>query len=107
MALGVSLSDRIGPRAIFGGFVMGAAMPRGVVGRDLLARIQPLLMERLLPLFFPDARLNPRIGRLDTRFLWVVCAAVLAFAVLGKRVACWLATRATGSRTARPKGSAC
>jgi Kef-type K+ transport system membrane component KefB len=51
MALGAWFTDLIGLHAVFGAFVMGAAMPRGVVVRDLIGRIQPLTVALLLPLF--------------------------------------------------------
>jgi Kef-type K+ transport system membrane component KefB len=75
---------------------MGAAMPRGVVVRDLISRIQPLTVALLLPLFFTYSGLNTKIGLLNTSFLWAMCGAVFIAAVLGKGVACWLAARATG-----------
>jgi Kef-type K+ transport system membrane component KefB len=75
---------------------MGAAMPRGVMTRDLIARIQPLTVALLLPLFFTYSGLNTKIGLLNTPFLWLMCGAVLVAAILGKGVACWLAARATG-----------
>ncbi len=96
MALGAFFTDKIGLHAVFGAFVMGAAMPRGVVSRDLIARIQPLTVALLLPLFFTYSGLNTKIGLLNTGFLWLMCGAVLVAAVLGKGVACWLAARATG-----------
>jgi Kef-type K+ transport system membrane component KefB len=96
MALGAWLTDLIGLHAVFGAFVMGAAMPRGVVGRDLVGRIQPLTVALLLPLFFTYSGLNTKIGLLNSGFLWLMCGAVLVAAVVGKGVACWLAARATG-----------
>lgn len=96
MALGAYFTDLIGLHAVFGAFVMGAAMPRGIVARDLIARIQPLTVALLLPLFFTYSGLNTKIGLLNTSFLWLMCGAVLVAAVLGKGVACWLAARATG-----------
>ena len=96
MALGAWFTDLIGLHAVFGAFVMGAAMPRGVICRDLIGRIQPLTVALLLPLFFTYSGLNTKIGLLNTGFLWMMCAAVLVAAVLGKGVACWLAARATG-----------
>ena len=71
-------------------------MPRGIVGRDLIARIQPLTVALLLPLFFTYSGLNTRIGLLNTGFLWLICGAILVAAILGKGVACWFAARATG-----------
>jgi Kef-type K+ transport system membrane component KefB len=96
MALGAWFTDLIGLHAVFGAFVMGAAMPRGVMSRDLIGRIQPLTVALLLPLFFTYSGLNTKIGLLNTGFLWLMCGAVLVAAVLGKAVACWLAARATG-----------
>ena len=96
MMLGAWFTDMIGLHAVFGAFVMGAAMPRGVVARDLIGRIEPLTVAVLLPLFFTYSGLNTKINLLNTGFLWLVCGAVLFAAVLGKGVACWLAARATG-----------
>ncbi len=96
LMLGAWFTDLIGLHAVFGAFVMGAAMPRGVVTRDLIGRIQPLTVAVLLPLFFTYSGLNTRITLLNTGFLWLMCGAVLAAAVVGKGVACWLAARATG-----------
>jgi Kef-type K+ transport system membrane component KefB len=96
MALGAWFTDLVGLHAVFGAFVMGAAMPRGAAVRDLIGRIQPLTVALLLPLFFTYSGLNTKIGLLNTGFLWLMCGAMLAAAVLGKGVACWLAARATG-----------
>ncbi|KAB2647264.1 MAG: cation:proton antiporter [Verrucomicrobia bacterium] len=96
MALGAWFTDLIGLHAVFGAFVMGAAMPRGAMARDLIGRIQPLTVALLLPLFFTYSGLNTKIALLNTGFLWLMCGAVLIAAILGKGVACWLAARATG-----------
>ena len=96
MALGAWVTDKVGLHAVFGAFVMGASIPRGIVTRELIARIQPLTVALLLPLFFTYSGLNTKIGLLNTSFLWLMCGAVLVAAILGKGVACWLAARATG-----------
>jgi Kef-type K+ transport system membrane component KefB len=96
MSLGAYFTDLIGLHAVFGAFIMGAAIPRGAVVRDLIARLQPLTVALLLPLFFTYSGLNTKIGLLNSPFLWLMCGAVLLAAVLGKGVACWLAARATG-----------
>ena len=96
MMLGAWFTDMIGLHAVFGAFVMGAAMPRGVIARDLIGRIQPLTVAVLLPLFFTYSGLNTRLALLNTGQLWLVCGAIFVAAVLGKGVACWLAARATG-----------
>lgn len=96
MALGAWFTDMIGLHAVFGAFVMGAALPRGAVVRDLVNRIQPLAVALLLPLFFTYSGLNTRIGLLNSSYLWLMCGLVMVAAVLGKGVACWLAARASG-----------
>lgn len=96
MSLGAFVTDAIGLHAVFGAFVMGSVMPRGIVSRDLIARIQPLTVALLLPLFFTYSGLNTKIGLLNTWFLWLMCGAVLIAAILGKGVACWAAARSTG-----------
>ncbi len=96
MALGAWFTDMIGLHAVFGAFVMGAAMPRGVVARDLIGRIQPLAVALLLPLFFTYSGLNTKIGLLNSPTLWLYSIAVLAAAIAGKGIACWLAALGTG-----------
>jgi len=96
MALGAWFTDLLHLHAVFGAFVMGTAMPRGVVNRQLIERIQPLAVALLLPLFFTFSGLNTQIGLLNSGYLWLICLAVLLVAVLGKGVACWLAARASG-----------
>src|ERR1051325_7422275 len=96
MALGAWFTDLVGLHAVFGAFVLGAAMPRGVIVRDLIGRIQPLTGALLLPLFFTYSGLNTKITLLNTGFLWLMCGAMLLAAVFGKGVGCWLAARMTG-----------
>ncbi len=96
MILGAWFTDAIGLHAVFGAFIMGAAMPRGVVTSEVIVRIQPLTVALLLPLFFTYSGLNTQIGLLDSMYLWFIAALVLFVAVTGKGVACWLAARATG-----------
>lgn len=96
MALGAFTTDRLGLHAVFGGFLMGTAIPRGVMVRDASARTEPLTVALLLPLFFTFSGLNTQIGLLNTPAGWFMCLLVLAVAMLGKGVSCWLAARATG-----------
>lgn len=96
LALGAWFTDRIGLHAVFGAFVMGVAMPRGLVVHALIERIQPMTVALLLPLFFTYSGLNTRIDLLDSTYLWMMTGLVLLAAVGGKGIACWLAARATG-----------
>jgi Kef-type K+ transport system membrane component KefB len=96
MAFGAWFTDKINLHAVFGAFVMGACMPRGVMSRDLIARIQPLTVALLLPLFFTYSGLNTKITLLNTSYLWGMSVLILAAAVMGKFGACWLAARWSG-----------
>lgn len=96
LALCAWVTDGIGLHAVFGAFVLGAVIPRGTMTRDLMARIEPLTVSLLLPLFFTYSGLNTKIGLLNSTFLWMMCGAVLLAAILGKGVASWLAARLTG-----------
>jgi Kef-type K+ transport system membrane component KefB len=96
MCLGAWWTERIHLHAVFGAFVMGAAMPRGVVSKSIIARTQPLAVALFLPLFFTYSGLNTRLGLLDESGLWLIALGVLAAAIVGKGVACWGAARAAG-----------
>ena len=96
MAIGSWFTDKIHLHAVFGAFVIGAMIPRGVMQRDLVERIQPLTVALLLPLFFTYSGLNTRIDLLNSVYLWGICGLVLVAAIGGKGIACWLAASASG-----------
>ncbi len=90
------ITDRIGIYAVFGAFILGAAMPRGFFTKELQRIIEPLTTTLLLPMFFVYSGLNTKMGLVDTPFLWTVAMVVLAAACLGKGIACWSAARLSG-----------
>ena len=96
LSLAAWLTDAIGIYAVFGAFVLGASMPRGVLQKRLEGELAPLTTTYLLPMFFINSGLNTRIGLLDSAALWGVALLVLAAATLGKGVACATAARFTG-----------
>lgn len=96
LALGAWCTEAVGLHAVFGAFILGAVMPRGVMTSTLIDRIQPLTVALLLPIFFAYSGLNTRIDLLDSAYLWGMVALLLLASIVGKAVACWLAARATG-----------
>lgn len=96
LMLGAWVTDYTGVYAVFGAFILGAAMPRGELPRELERRIEPLTTNFLLPLFFVYSGLNTHINVLDTPELWAVAAVILLAAVLGKGLACGLVARLSG-----------
>ncbi|MCG3128111.1 MAG: Na(+)/H(+)-K(+) antiporter GerN [Phycisphaerae bacterium] len=84
-------TDWVGIYAVFGAFILGVAVPRGVVTRELVRRIEPLTSSVLLPLFFVYSGLNTRIDLVDSPRLWLIAAVVLLAACVGKLAACGVA----------------
>jgi Kef-type K+ transport system membrane component KefB len=101
------ITDSIGIHAVFGGFILGAAMPRGLVAAELQRRLEPVAVVLLLPMFFTYSGLNTRLDLVNKPELFLESAAILAVASLGKGVACWAAARLTGAdnRTAVATGA--
>ena len=91
--LGSWFTDAVGIYAVFGAFLMGAAMPRGFFAEELRKQLEPLVVVLLLPLFFTWSGLNTRLDLLVSPELWLIALAVLAVAILGKGVACFAAAR--------------
>lgn len=83
-------TDSIGIYAIFGAFLLGAAMPRGFFADQLTARMEPLVTTMLLPLFFVYSGLNTQIGLVNNPGLWAVTVGLLIVSIAGKGVACTL-----------------
>jgi len=97
LAFGAWFTDTVGIYAVFGGFMLGAAIPRGLLSREAQRVIEPVTTALLLPLFFVYSGLNSRLGLVNSAWLWTVTILVLLTACFGKGIACWIAARATGS----------
>jgi Kef-type K+ transport system membrane component KefB len=97
LMLGAWFTDVTGIYAVFGAFVLGVAMPRGMLTRELQRSIAPVTTGLLVPLYFVYSGLNTRLGLLDTAWLWTVFGLALGAACAGKVLACWAAARVTGA----------
>ena len=100
--LSAFLMDAIGIHAIFGGFILGAVMPRGLFAAELKKKVEPLAVILLLPMFFTYSGLNTRMDMVNSPQLLLIALGVLAASVLAKGGACYLAARLAGedNRTA-------
>ena len=96
------LMDAIGIHAIFGGFILGTVMPRGLFAAELKKKVEPLTVILLLPMFFTFSGLNTRMDTVDSPRLLLIAAGILVVSVLAKGGACYLAARLAGedNRTA-------
>jgi Kef-type K+ transport system membrane component KefB len=96
------LMDAIGIHAIFGGFILGAVMPRGLFAAELKKKVEPLAVILLLPMFFTYSGLNTRMDMVNTVPLLLIALAILAASIAAKFGACYVAARIAGedNRTA-------
>ena len=93
---GAWITDALGIYAVFGAFLIGAAMPRGAFVAALRVRLESLTVGVLLPFFFVYSGLNTKLGLLDSPALWGIAALVCLAAVGGKFGGCALAARWAG-----------
>jgi Kef-type K+ transport system membrane component KefB len=100
-------TDSIGIHAVFGGFILGIAMPRGLFARELRRQLEPFTVVFLLPIFFTFSGLNTRLDMVNNLQMLLIALAVLVAACLGKGGACWAAARWHGedNRTALAVGT--
>ena len=101
------ITDSIGIHSIFGGFILGVAMPRGFIAQELRKQLEPLAVVFLLPMFFTFSGLNTRLDTVNNPQLLLIAVVVLVAAIAGKGIACWLAARINGedNRTALAVGT--
>lgn len=92
-------TDAMGIYAVFGAFILGAAMPRGKFAEELSRMLYPAVTTLLLPLFFVNSGLNTKIGLIDSWALLWISLLILAAATLGKGVACFTAAKLNGEPT--------
>lgn len=97
LTLGSWFTDVVGIYSVFGAFMLGVAVPRGVLTRDLYKAIEPMTTALLVPLYFVYSGLNARLGLLDTAWLWTLSLLIFVAACAGKGVACWAAARLAGA----------
>jgi Kef-type K+ transport system membrane component KefB len=94
--------DAVGIHAIFGGFILGVVMPRGLFVEELKKKVEPLAVVLLLPMFFTYSGLNTRMDMVNTLPLLLIALVILAGSIVAKFGACYVAARVAGedNRTA-------
>ena len=94
--------DAIGIHAIFGGFILGVFMPRGLFTTELKKKVEPVAVILLLPMFFTYSGLNTRMDMVNSPALLLIALGILAASILAKFGACYVAARMSGedNRTA-------
>lgn len=94
--------DAIGIHGIFGGFILGVFMPRGLFVAELQKKVEPVAVVMLLPMFFTFSGLNTRIDMVNSAVLLLIALGILIASIVAKFGACYLAARVCGedNRTA-------
>ncbi|MDK9495321.1 cation:proton antiporter [Streptomyces katrae] len=99
VCLAAYATEALGVHALFGAFVFGAVVPRGVKAVESAARrMREFAVPVLLPLFFVGSGLRTDVGALWGGGAWWWAAAVLGVAVVGKWGAAAGAALAAGVR---------
>lgn len=92
-----AVTEWIGVHLIFGAFLWGLAMPRHAPLHQVMEeRLQAVVVQLMLPLFFAISGLNTRLTALNTPALWAALLLVLVVAVTGKFVGTWITARLSG-----------
>lgn len=96
------IADGIGLHAVFGGFLLGTVMPRGVFATELRKQLEPFAVVILLPMFFTFSGLNTQLTMINNPELVLIALAILAGSIIAKGGACYVAARLCGqdNRTA-------
>ncbi len=99
--------DWVGIHAVFGGFVLGAMMPRGFFANEVRKQLEPVTVVLLLPAFFTYSGLNTQLSLIADPALAGMTLLILSASILAKGGACWAAARLTGhdNRTAMGVGA--
>jgi len=100
--LSAYLSDTIGLHAVFGAFLIGTAMPRGVYAQRVRQLLEPFTLVFLLPVFFTYSGLNTQLTMVNTPQLLMITVLIHAASIFAKFIACWVAALAAG----QPNGNA-
>ena len=88
--------DAVGIHAVFGGFLLGTAMPRNEFTQSIRARLEPFTVVFLLPMFFTYSGLHTQLQTVNSVGLAVTALVLLLASVLAKAGACYVAARLTG-----------
>lgn len=90
-------TEAIGVHAVFGAFLLGAVIPHDCrLAREFTGKLKDVVTVLLLPAFFALTGMRTEIGLVTGWENWVLCAAIIAVATLGKFGGTFLAARLTG-----------
>jgi Kef-type K+ transport system membrane component KefB len=92
------ITERLGLHLLFGAFLAGVAMPKDArfVGH-VLDKLQTATVVLLLPLYFASTGLRTSVRLIDGTDMWLLCAAIIVVAIVGKLGGSMIAARTAGA----------
>ncbi len=90
-------TEVIGVHALFGAFLLGAAIPHdSALARELRHKTEDVVLLLFLPAFFALTGMRTEIGLLSSPAHWLVAGGIVLLATLGKLGGSAIAARASG-----------
>jgi Kef-type K+ transport system membrane component KefB len=97
LLLSALVTEAIGIHAIFGAFLLGAIIPHdSAVARLFTHKLEDVVTILLLPAFFAYTGMRTQIGLIAGPEAWLICAAIIVAATVGKFGGTLAAARFTG-----------
>jgi Kef-type K+ transport system membrane component KefB len=97
LLVAAAAAEWIGIHALFGAFMLGALVPHdSALARDLLGRLEDVVVVLLLPAFFAFTGMRTELGLVNSGEALLACGLIIAVASLGKFGGSALAAVATG-----------
>jgi Kef-type K+ transport system membrane component KefB len=100
LMFGSWFTDKIGIYSVFGAFVLGLSLPKGIYKHELDKMITPLTTFVLLPMFFVYSGLNARMDMIFESQTLLVAAVVIIGSIIAKGIGCGLFAKFTGENIA-------
>lgn len=95
--ISATITELIGIHGLFGAFLFGAIIPsESAIAQDLTQRLQDFIRILFLPAFFALTGIQTQIGLMVELKDWLICAAIIGLAILGKFGGTYLAARYSG-----------
>lgn len=97
LSISSGITEVIGIHALFGGFLLGAVMPKeNGFGKKLAAKLETVAVLLLLPLFFAYSGIRTRVGLISGGADVLALAGIIVLATLGKFGGSAVAARLSG-----------
>jgi Kef-type K+ transport system membrane component KefB len=97
LLLSALATEAIGVHALFGAFLLGAAIPHdSALARTFIHKLEDLVTVLLLPAFFALTGMRTQIGLVSGVEQWLVCGLIILVATAGKFGGTLVSARLTG-----------